>query len=264
MVDLKEFDEILTQYVRPQTFPVAVRMCPPEEPLPGEARLPGRDMGLTISVCHAITMARRAGWTVAVDKTQSCFSAGLSMGFLPFLPDVADGSYQESIDLLDMSREQASAVVQSIPKLEYGKYDHMLIAPLGRADFEPNVVLIYANPAQVWIMLAGYLSAAGRTKLDVTLTPSMGCTRYITQAIQTDECQFAIVDGGERIIAHPHDHECVFSIPMSKMEMALKGIETRHRTREYARYPIPSFMQYSSQQPAGYDMMRKHLLGEDT
>jgi len=108
MMDLKQINDALNQYVRPQTFPVAIRMCTSEEELPEKVRLPIQDLGINISLCHAIAMARRYGWTVAVDKYQTCYAAGISMGFLPLLPDVVDGSFQESVGLWGMSKEQAA------------------------------------------------------------------------------------------------------------------------------------------------------------
>ena len=83
---------------------------------------------------------------MAVDKYQSCYAAGISMGFLPLLPDVADGSLQESPGMWGMSKEQAAASIQNLPKFEYGKYKNVLMAPLNRATFEPHLILILSYP----------------------------------------------------------------------------------------------------------------------
>lgn len=261
-MELKQIDEALSRYLRPQTFPVAVRMCQSEEELPERVRIPQRDLGVDVSLCHAIAIARRYGWTIAVDRRQTCYVAGLSMGFLPLLPDVVDGSFQESIGLWGMSKERAAAAIENMPKFEYGKYSHVLMAPVERATFEPHLILFYGNPAQVWILLSGYLSGAGKSGLDVTLTSGAGCTSHITRTIQEDECKFALVGTGERLVPHPQDYECAFSIPISKIEKTVQGLEAGHRTGVY-RYPVPTFLRYGSQHPPGYDEMRSHLLGEE-
>lgn len=264
MVDLKQIDEAFNRYVRPQTFPVAVRMCTSEEKLPERVRIPQRDLGITISLCHAIAMARRYGWTMAVDKYQSCYVAGISMGFLPLLPDVVDGSFQESIGLWGMSKEEAGAAIQNMPKFEYDKYKYVLMAPIERATFEPHLILTYGNPAQIWILLAAYLSGTGRRGgLNVTLSTGAGCTNHITRTIQTDEAQFALVGTGERLVPHPQDYECAFSIPIGKIEKTIQGMEAGYRAGVF-RYPIPTFLRYESQHPPGYDKMRSHLLGEES
>jgi len=264
VADLKDIDDALTQFVRPHTFPVAVKMCESEEELPEKTRIPQRDLGITVSLCHALTMSRRYGWALAVDKYQSCYVAGLSMGFLPTLPDVVDGSYQESLGLRNMSKDQSAAFIQNMPKFEYGKYKYVLMAPLNKAAFEPDAVLTYGNPAQIWILLSGYLSGTGKQAgLQVTLNTGSSCTNHITRTIQNNEAQFALVGTGERLVPHPQDYECAFSIPMGKMEQTIKGLEMGHKTGIF-RYPIPGFLRYDSQHPPGYKEMRSHLLGEET
>ena len=262
MADLKRISEALNTYLRPQTFPLAIKMCESAEELPEKVRLPKRDLGINISLCHTISMARRYGWTMAVDKYQSCYVAGLSMGFLPLLPDVVDGSFQASLGLWGMKKEQQAAVIQNMPKFEHGKFKYVLIAPVEKADFEPHIILTYGNPAQIWILLSGYLSGTGKSGLDVTLSSGAGCTNYITRAMQKDECQFALVGTGERLVPHPQDFECAFSIPISKIEKTIQGMEFGYKTGVF-RYPVPTFMRYNSQHPPGYDKMRSHLLGED-
>jgi uncharacterized protein (DUF169 family) len=45
MPDLAKVNEALNFYVRPQTFPLAVKMCQSNEELPERARIPKRDLG---------------------------------------------------------------------------------------------------------------------------------------------------------------------------------------------------------------------------
>ena len=262
MVELRRINEALNFYLRPQTFPLAIRMCANVEELPEKVRLPQRDLGINISLCHAIAMARRYGWTMAVDKYQSCYLAGLSLGFLPLLPDVVDGSLQASLGLWGMNQEQHAATIQNMSKFEHGKYKYVLIAPVERANFEPHITLTYGNPAQIWILLSGYLSGAGKSGLDINLSSGAGCTNYITRTIQKGECQFTLLGTGERLVPHTQDYECAFSIPISKIESAIQGMESGYKTGAY-RYPVPTFLRYNSQHPPGYDKMRSHLLGED-
>jgi uncharacterized protein (DUF169 family) len=188
MANLKQIDEALTYYLRPQTFPLAIRMCESEKELPDKTRIPQKDVGITASLCHALNMARRYSWTIAVDKFQSCYVAGISMGFLPLLPDVADGSFQESLGLWGMGKKQAAAAIQNLPKFEYGKYKNVLMAPLNKAAFEPHLILVYGNPAQIWTLLTGYLNGTGKTGLDTTLATGAGCSTYITRTVERDEC----------------------------------------------------------------------------
>ena len=263
MIELKQIDDALTRYVRPQTFALAVRMCGPDDETPERAKIPRRDLGVDISLCHAVSMARRYGWVIALDRSQSCYIAGISLGFLPLASDVVDGSFQASLGLWGMSKEEAAAAIAGIPKFEYGKYRNVLIAPLHRAAFEPHIILVYGNPAQIWVLLAGYLTGTGKTALDTTLTTGASYTALITRAVIEDECQFALIGVGERLIPHTQDHECALSIPASKIEKAIQGLQTGHSIGVF-RYPIPAFLRYSSQHPPGYEEMRSHLLDAES
>lgn len=260
-MELQLINDAYTKYLRPQTFPVAIRLCKSESELPKKVRLPQRDLGQTISLCHAVAMARRYGWVIAVDKTASCYVPSISLGFVDPPEDVLDGSFQASIGLWGMTKEAAAAAIKNMTKFENESYQYALIAPVDRADFEPHVIIQYASPAQLWVLLSAYLNGHQKSGLDVRLTTGSGCTSYITKTILTDEAQFVLVGTGERLVPHPQDHECALSIPFSKIENTVKALETNYRTGVF-RYPIPTFMRYDSQHPPGYDKLRDHLLGE--
>ncbi len=222
MVDLKQVSEALNSHIRPLSFPVAIRMCESAEELPEKVRIPQRDLGLDISLCHAIAMARRYGWTMAVDKYQTCSVAGISMGFLPIKPDVADGSFQASLGLWGQTQDAAAAAIANMPRFDYGKYSHVLMAPVEKATFEPHVIMVYGNPAQIWVLLNGYLTGTGtRGGLDVTLTTGSGCTSHITRTIQSGDAKFVLVGTGERLVPHTQDYVCAFSIPATWIELTV-------------------------------------------
>lgn len=258
MADLKKINEAFTKYLRLQTFPVAVKMCKSGEELPEKVKIPERDLGLNVSLCHSIAMSRKYGWTMAAGKKQSCWAAGISMGFLPVKPDVADGTFQESIGLWGQSKEEAAAGVRDMTKFDYGLYQYALISPLHRANFEPDVVLTYATPAQIWVLMSCYLMAAGQKTLSCNLSIGAGCTTYITKAMKTDEAQFALIGTGERLGPNTQDQECMLSIPASKLDQTAEGLAFGHQLGVF-RYPIPSTLRYNSQHPPGYDKMLAHL-----
>ena len=103
------------------------------------------------------------------------------------------------------------------------------------------------------------MTGTGKTGLDTILAAGASCTALITRAVIEDECQFALIGVGERLIPHTQDHECALSIPASKIEQVLQGLQAGHSIGVF-RYPIPAFLRYSSQHPPGYAEMRSHLL----
>ena len=82
MVDVKTADQALQTYIRPQSFPVAVRMLRPGEPIPERAKRPARDFGKLSMNCQVIDMARRYGWMIALTREDHICSLGITaLGF---------------------------------------------------------------------------------------------------------------------------------------------------------------------------------------
>src|SRR5437762_3356117 len=82
MIDVKTADRELQTYIRPQTFPVAIRMLRPDEPIPDRARRPARDFKKLSMNCQVIDMARRYGWTLVLTREDSICSLGIAaLGF---------------------------------------------------------------------------------------------------------------------------------------------------------------------------------------
>src|SRR3972149_1776951 len=68
MIDTKTAGREPTTYLRPQTFPVAIRMLKPGEPIPERAKRPARDFKKLSMACQVIDMSRRYGWMIALTR----------------------------------------------------------------------------------------------------------------------------------------------------------------------------------------------------
>ncbi len=248
MVDLAAVNEALTYYIRPQTFPLAIRMCQSGSELPGKVRIPKRDLGISVTVCQGIAMARRYGWTMGIGKEdQSCPHGAFVLGFVPG-KGYLDGSYAESLGL--GTREQFAKTAQSLSRLEYGKYSHMLASPLHLATFEPHVILIFGNPAQIARLVQGAVALTGGVLTSIS-SGGIACSGFIARPMLTQECQFILSGAGDRYFALTQDHELAFSIPASKIQSTIQGLEIGHKSGMH-RYPTPSFLRFEGQLPPVY------------
>jgi len=260
-MDLKEVNEKLNTYIRPQQFPVAIKLCRSEAELPERTRLPKRDLGYKIALCQSWSMARRYGWTVARGKEdQVCPFGAVVMGFLPAKPGLLDGSFHEAGGL--GSKERGAKSMEGLARLEYGQYSHLLVAPLHAATFKPDAIVIYAMPAQVGRLAQAALFYKGGTIPSVG-TYGAACNRLVAATILTDECQIVVAGGGDRVMALTQDHEMAFTIPMSKLEQTIRGLEEGHRIG-IARYPTLSFLQFEPRFPEGYRKIMELLQKEGT
>src|SRR5246127_2905039 len=78
MIDVKTADRELQTFIRPQTFPVAIRMLKPGEPIPERAKRPARDFKKLSMNCQVIDMARRYGWMIALTREDHICSLGIA------------------------------------------------------------------------------------------------------------------------------------------------------------------------------------------
>src|SRR5262245_34864986 len=79
---MRRLDRAIGDYVRPDTFPLAIRMLKPSEAIPKGVRVPSQSVGERWIVCQSIGVARRYGWGVAVGRDDViCPLAAVAFGF---------------------------------------------------------------------------------------------------------------------------------------------------------------------------------------
>ena len=248
MIDVKTADRELSTYIRPQTFPVAIRMLRPGEEIPDKARRPARDFKKLSMNCQVIDMARRYGWTLALTREDSICSLGIAaLGFdkpthLHASGTLCEGMYTET-------KEAGQRSEAAVDRFRPGEFHALLVAPLDRATFEPDVVVIYANPAQVMRLTQAALWKRGG-KLTSSFGGRVDCAEIVVTTMRTDRPQVILPCSGDRIFGQTQDHEMAFTIPWSQMDEIVEGLRGTHGGG--IRYPITQFMEYEAKLPPRY------------
>jgi uncharacterized protein (DUF169 family) len=143
-----EAAEFIRNNLRLKTSPLAVKFLK-EKAFPEKTRQPSVARGKRVAVCQAASMARLYGWTVGLAKEDLvCVPAGIAFGFSNADDTAAaigklfcGGAYART-------DESGTREGMSICRLGKEEYAALLIAPLARAAFEPDIVVLYGNPAQ--------------------------------------------------------------------------------------------------------------------
>jgi MtaA/CmuA family methyltransferase len=248
MLDVKTADQELQTYIRPQTFPVAIRMLKPGEPIPERARRPARDFKKLSMNCQVIDMARRYGWMIALTREDHICSLGIAaLGFekpthLHASGTLCEGMYTES-------KEAGRRSEAASDRFGAGDYATLLVAPLDRATFEPHLVCVYGNPAQVMRLTQAALWKRGG-KLASGFSGRIVCSDIIVTTMLTGEPQVILPCSGDRIFGQTQDHEMAFTIPWDRMEDVVEGLRGTHAGG--IRYPITQFMEYEAKLPPKY------------
>ena len=254
-MELRCFSEAIESYIRPSSFPVAIKMIQSAEEIPEKARMPKRDLKTSLAICQGIALARLNGWIISMGKEDMlCPMGAVSVGFYPAKPEFLNGSF--AIPFWAKDQSIRVKMVQALPRFEAGKYNYILAAPLHRADFIPDVIIIYGNPAQIARLVQASVCETG----DPVTSASFGrsaCAQEITRTMLSDQCQLVLAGNGERVIAQTQDHELAFTVPAGKVETIIEGLQHTHRAG--VRYPTPSIMIYGGGLPQSYGKLTEYL-----
>src|SRR5512143_788814 len=248
MADLKKLQQALDTYVRLSQFPVAIKMLKEGEPLPPKVRRPSKDFNEQIAICQGFSFARRYGWSMAVGREDiSCPLAKVVWGFEPmvdfYLNGMTCGGLYTDTPALGAITEAQTA------KFEHKQYAYVVAAPLQRTEFEPDLVLIYGNPAQVMRLVVAALYKRGG-RLHASFSGRIDCSDEVIVTMQTDDYQVVLPCNGDRIFAQTQDDEMAFTIPASKIDEIVAGLEATHKNG--IRYPIPNWLRYTGRYPESY------------
>jgi len=250
-VDLQSFAKAIEKHIRPDTFPVAIRMMKKGETLPPRTKHPQNDMGIQVAICQAMSMARHQGWAMAVGREDlSCPLAQVAFGFQPTVDyyeagHLCAGMYTETLDA--GARTEAE-----VEKFEYGTYQSVLVAPIHRTAFKPHVVVIYGNSGQVMRLLTAALWKTGG-RITSSFAGRLDCSDSIIVPLRSGKPEVILPCYGDRVFAQTQDHEMAFSLPADWMSAIVEGLEGTHKGG--VRYPIPSFLRYTGQYPPHYDKL---------
>lgn len=260
MPDIKERVAKIESFVRPSTFPIAVRMLSEGDEIPQRAKRPHRDMSVQITTCQAITMSRKYGWTVAITTEDiNCPLTKVAFGLKEEPAYFTEGHC--CAGMYTQSPEAGARTEAATYHFPFHRYEGILTAPAAKDAFEPQVIILYGNPAQVMRLVTGALWRDGGS-ITSSFTGRIDCSDEIIRPIETGEYQVILPCYGDRVFGQTEDHEMAFSLPASRIDELVEGLEGTHKGG--VRYPIPSFLRYSGQFPTSYDKLDEIWAAEES
>jgi uncharacterized protein (DUF169 family) len=226
MGELKElngYGEELEQRLRLKTFPFAVKLLKDEKEAPEGATRPKRGLGYHLSLCQGFAMSRREGSTVAMFlEDMWCYSPVLALGMARPPEYYLEGNtyFPGHVG----NREQAANLARDFPRLEYGRCIGVASAPLKKAEFEPDMVIVYCDSAQLRSLLAGLKYKQGEL-VTSTMEPASACVQAMVPALKSGRCQIAVPCAGDRRWALAQDDEMIFTVPVNKLQDLMSGLK---------------------------------------
>jgi uncharacterized protein (DUF169 family) len=201
MPSMKEFNrcgEELERRMLLKTASVAVKMLVSEADVPEGAIRPKQDRG-HIAQCQAFAYSRRDRETIAMLKEDNwCPAPVMAYGLEP-KPD-----------------DPRMRAHMAYDNFEYGKYIGILTAPLSKAAFEPDVVIIYSDTGQLRRLLLAMRAEERPLVGGLYFPPS--CAHSVVTPMLTGQYRVVIPDPGEYARALCGDDEIMFAVPGGKVQ----------------------------------------------
>lgn len=241
MTTLKDFNrcgEELERLLLLRTSPIAVKMLKSEADIPKGAVRPYRDRGIHIAQCQAFALSRRQKETVAMLKEDNwCFAALIAYG------------------LVDKPDDPELQPFVNFPTFERDKYIGIVSAPLREASFEPDVVIVYSNTAQLRNMLMPIHFRSEEDSVDAHLFPP-ACAYQVVPVMANGKYMVTLPDPGDFHRALAGEDEIVLSVARDRLEELVEGVrEIEKGDFSYARAGM--YMQADFPQPEFYQMLFK-------
>lgn len=204
--------------------PIAIKMIKDEADVPANAIHPLRDTGKHMALCQGFSMARRSGKTFYVDKqTHWCWNPLIGLGHVDC--SVGTDSFDVVSKFLGIEDEQASRnFFEKFPRFPLDTYKGIVVGPLKDCGFEPDVVLIYCNNAQLRSLLWGIKHKTGKL-VETVMDAIDSCVYAIVPPMQTGDYQVTLPDIGEFERAMAEEGEIILSVPAGRMDEVISGLQ---------------------------------------
>ncbi|MEJ2108505.1 MAG: DUF169 domain-containing protein [Acidobacteriota bacterium] len=192
-----------------------------ETEIPQGAVRPKKDLGEHYAACQAFGIVRRRGTALAMFiEDHWCFEPIIGYGLVEPPEDFLEGSGSA---FFVQDKEGARKRTSEIALMPYGRYAGMVLAPLHKANFEPDLTVIYSNATQLRHMLFSLMLKNGY-RVTSTLDPIWSCVHSVVPSLLTGECNVTVPDPGEFERGGVGDDEMMLSIPSNKMEELMTGV----------------------------------------
>jgi uncharacterized protein (DUF169 family) len=110
-----------------------------------------------------------------------------------------------------------------MPRFDYGMYSAVVVAPLATANFEPDLFIVYGDPAKMTQIMLAKNWLDGRD-ITTNLSGHAACVYYVVPPIKERKWHMSLPCGGDLRRAVGEIYNMVFSAPIEVLGDLLKGL----------------------------------------
>jgi uncharacterized protein (DUF169 family) len=152
-------------------------------------------------------------------------------------------------------KEAAQKEVEALTRCAPQEIEALYLAPLERLARDPDVVVVYGNPAQLMRLIQGAVFGLGE-RIQGDFGGKVECSSYLIGPWKTNQVRVVIPGMGDRIFSMTQDDELVVSFPIGLLESILQGLADAGK-KIGARYPITYYQNFQPEFPKPYQERAK-------
>ncbi|WP_213996889.1 MULTISPECIES: DUF169 domain-containing protein [Tepidanaerobacter] len=248
-----EVSNKLQEILRLDTDPVAITMYKDKE------KLPRKPLDYKINLCQLVSTARYQGRpSSGVPEMMVCAMGAACVGLIKTPEAISSG--KAAVGPYCANEEAGKKFMENTFKLgDKGKqYEGIYVEPLSRAKEEPDVVVVYVNPAQVMRLVHACAYDNGEKVAADTVCEAALCSS-IGFALANNKPTIGFPCAGDRIFGGTQNQELVFVAPYSLFRDKL--IDNLEKTAKggFSVYPVPPNMAWTPSMPPTYTIQPEDL-----
>jgi len=234
----RELGKSLTEILRLQYFPLAIKLVENEDEFPEGTRRPS-SFNIRVTMCQGFAMSRRIGWTVGLTaEDMKCTPNLIAYGFAE-LED--QNAFIEAFRAMNYyeTDEVAKKAISSMLYLEHRKYRGMVVSPLAWTRILPDLALIYCNSAQAMRLIQATVYKTGERVTTPLSGLGASCLEGVLRTFLTKKPGLVIPGAGDRVFGTTQDHELAFTTPKEIIKDLVESLK-KAGYEKGVRYPIPT------------------------
>lgn len=215
MKENQKYAEILSRTVGLHASPVGVRFVETSTAQNAEQ---------DYRFCQAVMQARK-GQNVTITKDHiTCPAAAAALGFKQLPPNLQDGSMLCGYGIFK-EKSAGMHVMNTMPRLELGRYTAVEIKPLDAFDSCPDVVIIEDEPEKLmWIALAYLNENGGRLEFSTSILQAV-CVDSAVLPFLNQKINMSFGCYGCRDATDAQTNEALLGFPGSKLPVVTANLE---------------------------------------
>jgi len=225
----RETTHELERLLRLKTYPLAIKHLKKKEDI---KNIPGvRMVEEYHTFCQLVGQSRKTGFTtVSVPEDNPICAHMLGLIKAP------KEKWNERVGVWFENKDAAEAQYENISTFPFNGHEAVAISPLSSEKFDPELILVHANPAQMHLLMCAFVYK-DYFCWESTFVGETSCSDTLAKAYNTGKPALSIPCYGQRRYGHVLDEELEMAIPASMFKQSLDGL--RWLSSKGFRYPIP-------------------------